>query len=107
MIQQQDIQAMVNTIVQEVHPVRIILFGSYASGKATSESDIDLCTIEKKSFDATHSRRKETAKLYRALAPFAVPKDLLLFSESELNQPTNSHLLQPIQRHGKVLYESA
>ena len=107
MMQQKDIQSMVNTIIDEVHPVRIILFGSYASGTATQDSDIDLCVIEKDTFDASHSRRKETAKLYKALASFSIPKDILLFSERELNQDRNSHLLEPIQQQGKVLYESA
>ena len=36
MIQPKDIQAMVNTIGSECHPGRIFLFGSYATGEATS-----------------------------------------------------------------------
>ncbi len=106
MMTQKEIQAMINTIVQEVHPIRVILFGSYATGNATQDSDIDLCIIEQHAFDAQRSRRKETAKLYRALASYAIPKDLLIFSERELHQKRNQHLLQPIQQQGKVLYES-
>jgi len=102
-----DLQGIVDTIVKEVNPIRIILFGSYAVGNAHDHSDVDLCIIEKEEFDATHSRRKEAAKLYRALASYPVPKDLLLFSENELHQQNNQHLLQPIQQHGKILYESA
>jgi len=97
---------MVQTIVQEVQPLRVILFGSYATGQATQDSDIDLCIIEKDAFDGKRSRRKETAKLYKALASYAIPKDLLLFSASELQQESIQHLLQPIQQQGKVLYES-
>ncbi len=107
MMTQKEIQAMVNTIVQEVHPIRVILFGSYATGNATQDSDIDLCIIEQDPFDAKRSRRKEAAKLYRALASYAIPKDLLIFSESELQQEKNQHLLQPIQQQGEILYESS
>lgn len=107
MIKQKDIDAMVRTIVQEIHPVRIILFGSYAEGRARQESDIDLCIIEKESFGKHKSRRKEIAKLYKALSSYAIPKDLLLFGENELNQENNQHLIQPIQKQGKILYESA
>jgi len=107
MIKQKDIDAMVRTIVQEVHPVHIILFESYATGEAKQDSDIDLCIIEKDNFDENKSRRKETVKLYKALSSYAIPKDLLLFSESELNQENNQHLIQPIQQQGKILYESA
>jgi len=107
MINQKDIDAMVRTIVQEVHPVRIILFGSYATGEAKKDSDIDLCIIQKDNFGKNKSRRQETAKLYKALSSYSIPKDLLLFSENELNQKNNQHLIQPIQEQGKVLYESA
>jgi len=106
MAKQIDIQAMIDTIVQTVHPSRVILFGSYATGNASQDSDIDLCIIEKDAFNAQRSRRKETAKLYKALSSYAIPKDLLLFSEEELNQEQNQHLIQPIQQQGKVLYES-
>ncbi len=106
MAKQIDIQAMIDTIVQTVHPSRVILFGSYATGNATQDSDIDLCIIEKHAFNTQRSRRKETAKLYKALSSYAIPKDLLLFSEEELNQEQNQHLIQPIQQQGKVLYES-
>ncbi len=107
MVNQQDIDAMVHTIVQEAQPVRIILFGSYAANKATEDSDIDLCIIEKDAFHPQRSRRKEAAKLYKALAAYPIPKDLLIFSEAELHQEANQHLLKPIQEKGKVLYESA
>src|SRR3989338_3516372 len=39
------IQQMVEKIVSAIHPQKIILFGSYAWGKPTKDSDIDLCVI--------------------------------------------------------------
>ena len=37
---------IVDTIVEEYRPERIVLFGSYAYGNADSESDIDLLIIK-------------------------------------------------------------
>lgn len=34
-------------ILSVVKPVKIVLFGSYAYGKATEDSDIDILVIEK------------------------------------------------------------
>ncbi len=42
MIAESDIQSLIDSIVAKYHPVKILLFGSYATGKATDESDIDL-----------------------------------------------------------------
>ncbi len=35
----------VERIVQELHPEKIILFGSYANGNPTPDSDVDLLVI--------------------------------------------------------------
>ncbi len=107
MITQKEIQNMVNTIVGEIQPLRIILFGSYATGKNSETSDIDLCIIEKGTLDVKESRRKKTAQLYKTLACYAVPKDLLLFNENELTQEKNQYILQTIQQQGQILYEAA
>src|SRR5271157_2574399 len=45
MIDDQAIQELCNHIVQDFHPDRIILFGSYAYGNATPDSDVDLLVV--------------------------------------------------------------
>lgn len=45
MVNDQTIQDLCNHIVQEFHPDRIILFGSYASGNPTPDSDVDLLVL--------------------------------------------------------------
>jgi len=46
MITREQIEQVVNTIVTGYHPQRVILFGSYAHGIPTHESDIDLLVIK-------------------------------------------------------------
>ena len=56
--QAQEVNAIVSEIIEklkkEYDPLRIILFGSYAYGNPTKESDIDLFILKK-----THERRAD------------------------------------------------
>ena len=47
---------MIRTIVDEVDPEQVILFGSRARGDARSDSDIDLLIIESEPFGAAEAR---------------------------------------------------
>ncbi|HEV7505556.1 MAG TPA: nucleotidyltransferase domain-containing protein [Thermoanaerobaculia bacterium] len=98
---------MAQVIVQEVKPERIILFGSHARGEARPDSDIDLLVIEREGFGKQRSRRREAALLWRALAHFPVPKDILVYSQKEAAawKDSPSHFLAQALREGKVLYE--
>lgn len=42
MVAMNDIQAVVDRIAEEFDPDRVVLFGSYARGTATTDSDVDL-----------------------------------------------------------------
>jgi len=68
---------MVQVIVDEVDPEQVILFGSRARGDADADSDVDLIVIESAPFGEGRDRDVEEARLWRALASFHVPKDLL------------------------------
>ena len=101
------IEEMVQVIVREVNPVRIILFGSRATENFRPDSDIDLLIIEKEPFGPDHNRYKAAGRLYRALSKFFIPKDILLFSVDEAEERKNSlnHVIGRAYREGKVLYE--
>ncbi|HEX3552032.1 MAG TPA: nucleotidyltransferase domain-containing protein [Thermoanaerobaculia bacterium] len=98
---------MAQVIVQEVEPERIILFGSHARGEARPGSDVDLLVIEREGFGKQRSRRREAASLWRALAHFPVPKDILVYSQKEAAAWKDSpgHFLGRALREGRVLYE--
>jgi uncharacterized protein len=100
------LKEMVDRIVEEVHPEKIVLFGSRARGDATESSDIDLMVIESKPFDQTRSRFKEMARIWAALRNFRTPVDILLFSKDEVDHWKNSinHVIARALREGKVLY---
>jgi len=58
---------MVQTIIKEVSPETIILFGSRDRGDMRRDSDVNLLVVETEPFSPQRSRRKEAARLYMAL----------------------------------------
>jgi|SRR5215471_1108087 len=98
---------IVETLVQEIAPEQIYLFGSRARGNARPDSDIDLLIVEREPFGANRSRRRELARIRRALSPFRVPKDILVYSRDEIAkwQHAINHIISHCLREGKLLYE--
>lgn len=97
---------MVETIVREVAPETIILFGSRARGDARPDSDVDLLVVESEPFSHQRSRRKEAARLYMALRGVDISKDILLYSRDEFERWKTSlnHVVGRAHREGKVLH---
>ena len=100
------LQQMVQTIINEVAPETIILFGSRARGDARADSDVDLLVVETEPFSPQRSRRKEAARLYMALRGMAISKDILLYSRDEFDYWKNSlnHVVGRAHREGRVLH---
>jgi len=103
------IDRMARQIVRTVDPLRIVLFGSWARGEGDEGSDVDLLVVEREPFGQDRSRRREAARIWRCLSGFRIPKDILVYSVSELAQWKDSghHVIAKALREGKVLYESA
>jgi len=98
---------IVQAIVREVDPERIILFGSRARGGAGPDSDLDLMIVEREGFGEKRRRWEELGRIRHALSGFFIPKDILVFSQDEIAKWQNSinHIIATNLREGKVLYE--
>jgi predicted nucleotidyltransferase len=98
---------MVEVIVSEIQPKKIILFGSQAKGNIGMDSDVDLLIIDEHSFGPKRSRRKEMARIWRALGEFMLPIDILLYSEKEIEERRHSmnNIAARALREGRILYE--
>jgi predicted nucleotidyltransferase len=94
---------LINCIVRNFDPVRIILFGSHARGDAGPQSDIDLLVV----LPVVEDKRKAAVQIRTALADFPVPKDIIVSSPSEIAE--RGHLvgtvLRPALQEGRVIYE--
>lgn len=105
-VSEQLLRDMTKVIVDQVHPVRVVLFGSHASGVAGPQSDVDLLVITPEGFGPNSSRRKIAAQLWRSLARFHIPVDLVLYSEQEVDEwrDSSNHLTTRALREGRVLH---
>lgn len=102
MISPETIQTAIQTVAAGANARRIVLFGSYARGDATDDSDLDLLVIE----DEVADRAGEMVRLRRLLRPLRVPADILVYSEDEIarwGQQPGSALYWAL-REGKVVY---
>lgn len=99
------IEAMTQQIVQQFHPLKIILFGSYARGSFTVDSDVDLLVV----MEVSGSKRRKAAEIDLALAERTLPLDLIVVTPQEYERYRNvmGHIIYPVVREGKVLYERA
>ncbi len=100
------VRQMVRSIVAEVDPEQVILFGSRASGNERKDSDVDLIVIESAPFGKMRSRRLEAARLYEAVAGFNISADILVYSSDEADRwrGSRNHVLGRALREGTVLH---
>lgn len=95
---------IIERIVNTVDPEKIVLFGSYAYGNPTKESDLDLLIVVKKS---ELPRYKRSVSIYQALAGILIPKDVLVYTIEEIDEWSEvpQAFITTIINEGKVVYE--
>ena len=101
-IPKKTIDAVVQHIVEDFQPQKIILFGSYAHGTPRPESDVDLLIV----MDKDKNERK-SLEIRRALnVNFGL--DLVVYTPEHLRQriELGDSFLKEIVQQGKVVYES-
>ncbi|MGV8146820.1 MAG: nucleotidyltransferase domain-containing protein [Alkaliphilus sp.] len=81
MISRKKIDEIVKTIVVNVNPERVILFGSYAEGAPNEDSDLDILVVKNTSIPR-HKRAREIRKYLRGIK---VPIDLLVYTQEEID----------------------
>jgi predicted nucleotidyltransferase len=103
MISISQIQAFSQQIAEKFQPERIILFGSYAYGKPTEDSDVDLLVILP--FEELPVQ-KAIAIRQQIKAPF--PLDLIARTPEQIQQrlEMGDFFIQDIMKNGRVLYEA-
>lgn len=100
------LKAMAETIVDEVKPDEIILFGSHAKGSEQRQSDVDFLVVMPDKEETRRHRRRLTGRLYRRLAPFPVSKDILVYTRQEVDRwrKVPGHVVATSCGEGRQLY---
>ena len=101
-LEQQAIRSLTQQIVEAVHPLRIILFGSAARDHAQPGSDIHLLIVVP---EGTH-RRRTAQFLYRTISGIPQPFDLLVATPQDLQKHRDNPglIYHVIAREGKTIY---
>ena len=97
------IREIAQKITDQFEAEKIILFGSYANGKPTRASDVDLCVIMQ-----TKKRPiQQSLDIIRALSPLNFGIDLMVRKEEDFHRriPLGDSFLKEIWEDGKVIYE--
>ncbi|MFO7903627.1 MAG: nucleotidyltransferase domain-containing protein [Planctomycetota bacterium] len=95
---------LVRRIVEAVHPLRIILFGSAARGEMGPNSDLDVLVVMP---DGVH--RRQTAQfIYRQLIGFGFASDILVATPTDLEtHATNPGLIyKEVLNEGREIYHA-
>ena len=93
----------VERIVRELHPEKIVLFGSYAYGRPTPDSDVDLLVV----METTAPDKERYLAVCRLLRPRPFPVDILVRTPQEIARALErgDFFIQEITSRGEILYE--
>ncbi len=89
--------------LKKYNPEKIILFGSYAWGKPTASSDVDILVVKKSKLP----RRFRTTRVERFLSKLPYPVDVVVYTPEELEKrkKMGDFFINLILKKGRVLYE--
>ncbi len=96
------IDRAVRLLVEAVHPQKIILFGSFARGDETPDSDVDLVVI----LPSVDNHFSEMVRLRRTLREIRMPIDVLVYSDEDVRTrgTWSGTALHEALHTGRVLY---
>ena len=102
MISQEKINEVINRIVKNINPEKIILFGSYASGNPSEESDLDILIVK----EMRMPRYKRSREVKKHLRGMKIPIDVIVYTKKEIKKWKNTEtaFINQAIKQGKVLY---
>lgn len=102
MVADEDIRHVAAQLAEAANAERVILFGSYARGEATDESDVDLMIIAENELP----RFKRTRTLYGLMKPHPFAMDLVVYTPSEIEKGRRSShsFVSRVLEDGKTVY---
>ena len=98
----QELKSITRQIASAYKPEKIILFGSSASGKRSTESDFDLFIVKE-----THENPIRRAQRLSSLVDRKIPCDFIVLTHKEIKkrQKLGDFFIQDVLQTGKILYE--
>jgi len=116
MKKQKEIEQYVPLILErlrKLNPLKIIIFGSYATGIMEEDSDLDILIVLNEdivpsTYDEKLELKLKVRKLLRDINQ-NIPIDILVYTRPEYEEfvKQKSSFSQEIENTGKILYEAA
>ena len=102
-VTEEKLRDLAQHIARAFDPTRIILFGSYAYGTPSSDSDVDLLIV----MDSQERPAKRSQAISKLLRDRPFPMDILVRTPQEINQrlAMGDPFIREITKQGRVLYE--
>ncbi len=96
------LEELVRRIVEAVHPLKIILFGSAARGEMGPDSDVDLLVVMP---EGTH-RGYTAERIYLTVRRVGIPFDVVVATPGDLerHRDTPGLIYREIAREGQTVY---
>jgi len=106
MIKKSLIEEVKKRLIAVYDPVAIYMFGSYAWGVPTEESDLDLLIVVDESDEKSYRR---PVAGYRALRGLDISKDLIVQTKKEFEDSSRDvvTLIYKIKKDGELIYARA
>ncbi|MEA2012526.1 MAG: nucleotidyltransferase domain-containing protein [Verrucomicrobiota bacterium] len=103
MIEKEIINIVATKLVETYNPIAIFLFGSYAWGNPTDDSDLDIMIILDDSDEKSYVRPR---KGFQALRGLKIAKDIIVYTKNEFNAYLRESTSLPykIKNEGISLY---
>ncbi len=98
------IDAFAREVAEKFHPEKIVLFGSYANGQPTEDSDVDLLVV----MNHKGKSSKQALEIRRAVRR-SFPLDLIVKTPLETQTRLKRHdvFITSALTEGRTLYERA
>ncbi len=103
-VNEDSLREITQRLVEMFHPEQVILFGSYAWGTPTADSDVDVMVIVPES-DLSDYQRAVLG--HRSLRGLGISKDVIVRTRAEFDalRDVRASLEYKIARQGRVLYD--
>ena len=99
----EELETRIRDALEPLHPEKVILFGSYAEKRATSESDVDLLVVTGRPV----SRKERQARIRGLFRDVPLPVQVITISRQEFEETRDviGGIAYPAAKYGSVIYE--
>ena len=102
MVNIKDIENVARRLGDAAQAERVILFGSYARGNPSENSDVDFLVVAPSDLP----RFKRSRELYQLFKPYPFAMDILVYTPEEIMQDGSNPLsfVASVMKEGKIIY---